>query len=225
MALHAASPEEARAFLSALGDAEQARNELVELSDTAVQLGLSVREEQPSAELGARILDLIATTPQLPPTHDVRHEPHRVPRRRRRVTAALVAAVALVAAAIVGVVVVQSNTGGMSYQQIAQAADAQQAKATVTDGGTVMATWSDDLAASAVKLLGVGEPGEGRTYELWYVSPDGSATSAGLIPTHPGDWVMLDGSMEHGSAIAITIEPSGGSAQPTSTPIAVIPTA
>jgi anti-sigma-K factor RskA len=225
MALHAASAEEERAFLASIGDAEQARYELVELSDTAVQLGLSVREEQPSAELGQRILALVAQTPQLPPTNDVRTLPHRVPRRRRRVTATLIAAVALVAAAIVGVVVVQANPGiGTSYQQIAQAADAEHGKATVTDGGTVTATWSDELSASAVKLSGVSEPGEGRAYELWYVSPDGTAKSAGLIPTHAGDWVTLDGTMAHGSAIAITIEPSGGSTQPTSTPIAVIPT-
>jgi anti-sigma-K factor RskA len=61
-------------------------------------------------------------------------------------------------------------------------------------------------------------PPEGRTYELWQVR-DGAATSAGLFV--PSDGVVrtgVDAELAAGDTVAVTIEPEGGSDEPT-TPI------
>jgi len=63
--LHALSADERARFESALTDSEAARAEVTELADTAVELGLSIAPVEPPAALRGRILDRLATTPQL----------------------------------------------------------------------------------------------------------------------------------------------------------------
>lgn len=57
----------------------------------------------------------------------------------------------------------------------------------------------------------------GRTYQLWSIV-SGRAISAGLMGSHPGvtEFRLAD----RASVLAVTVEPAGGSAQPTSEPVA-----
>jgi len=64
--LNALSPSEAQEFETHLGESETTRNEVTELSDTAVLLGLAVAPVQPSAGLKASLMSQIASMPQLP---------------------------------------------------------------------------------------------------------------------------------------------------------------
>ena len=64
--LNALSPAEAHEFETHLGESETTRNEVTELSDTAVLLGLAVAPVQPSASLKANLMSQIASMPQLP---------------------------------------------------------------------------------------------------------------------------------------------------------------
>ena len=64
--LNALSPSEAQEFETHLGESETTRNEVTELSDTAVLLGLAVAPVQPSAGLKANLMSQIASMPQLP---------------------------------------------------------------------------------------------------------------------------------------------------------------
>ena len=64
--LNALSPSEAQEFETHLGESETTRNEVTELSDTAVLLGLAVAPVQPSAGLKANLMAQIASMPQLP---------------------------------------------------------------------------------------------------------------------------------------------------------------
>ena len=64
--LNALSPSEAQEFETHLGASETTRNEVTELSDTAVLLGLAVAPVQPSAGLKANLMSQIASMPQLP---------------------------------------------------------------------------------------------------------------------------------------------------------------
>jgi anti-sigma-K factor RskA len=65
--LHALSDAENERFEAHLAESEEARAEVTELADTAVELGLSVTPVDPPASLRVSILDAIATTPQLAP--------------------------------------------------------------------------------------------------------------------------------------------------------------
>ena len=68
----------------------------------------------------------------------------------------------------------------------------------------------------------------GETYELWFVR-EGTAVSAGQFDTDSSGaaTVALDGTVEEGDVIAVTVEPDGGSptGEPTSEPIVALPTA
>ena len=67
----------------------------------------------------------------------------------------------------------------------------------------------------------------GRAYQLWIVRP-GAITSAGLGPAGAdaaGRWTRFLDGVRPGDTVAVSVEPLGGSPQPTTTPIVALPTA
>jgi anti-sigma-K factor RskA len=64
--LNALSASENQEFETHLSGSETTRNEVTELSDTAVLLGLAVTPVQPSSALKANLMSKIASMPQLP---------------------------------------------------------------------------------------------------------------------------------------------------------------
>jgi len=69
-ALNALSAEERAAVEAGLTESESLRHEVTELADTAVLLGRAVAPVTPPPALKANIMDMIASTPQLPPLQD-----------------------------------------------------------------------------------------------------------------------------------------------------------
>jgi anti-sigma-K factor RskA len=61
----------------------------------------------------------------------------------------------------------------------------------------------------------------GKVYQLWSLSPEGEATSLGLMRYDDAGTPVADLSfdLDGSSAVAITVEPAGGSPQPTSAPV------
>ncbi|KQZ83472.1 anti-sigma factor [Microbacterium sp. Root166] len=116
----------------------------------------------------------------------------------------------------------------VALQEIESAPDAQSATAEITDGGTATAHWSESVGKAVLVSDGLPEIAEDQSFELWFVR-DGAAISAGVFD--PADeaaaTAQLDGTMEPGDVIAVTIEPQGGSPDgtPSSDPIVAIPTA
>lgn len=112
--------------------------------------------------------------------------------------------------------------------EIESAPDAQAATIDLVDGGTMTAHWSESVGKAVVVSAGLPEIADDETFELWFVR-DGSAISAGTFEPTPdgGSTAVLDGAMEPGDVIAVTVEPQGGSpdGEPSSAPIAEIPTA
>ena len=118
-------------------------------------------------------------------------------------------------------------SGGLD--RIYAASDFQRTTAKVAGGGTATVVWSHEVGKSAVILDGVSAAPEGKTYELWYIGSEGSGgkiNAAGLMD-HVSDGVraaVLTGTLSRGATIGMTVEPAGGSAQPTTTPIMAVPT-
>jgi len=69
-ALNALSADERAAVEAGLTESESLRHEVTELADTAVVLGRAVAPVTPPPALKASIMDMIASTPQLPPLQD-----------------------------------------------------------------------------------------------------------------------------------------------------------
>lgn len=98
--------------------------------------------------------------------------------------------------------------------------DAKTVSAEVTGGGSALLVASADMGKSAVLLSDVPKPKSGEIYQLWYIQ-NGKATSAGIatMDNRDAQWFELDGTYKPGMTVGVTVEPEGGSEQPTTTPI------
>jgi anti-sigma-K factor RskA len=246
-ALDAVSAGEAAEVETAMQSSEQLRGEVAELTDTAVVLGLSVTPADPPPALRARLLDLIESTPQLPAAsvqqaepeaapaaaaepmpegdHVARARARRVGRRRPVLLLALAAvAVLLFGGGLVVDRAIQPPSQNAAFSQIASASDVQRTEAAVAGGGTASVLWSKSLNESAVVLNDVNRP-SGKDLQMWVVT-GATAKSVGLYrPAAGQQYEIMPGAIGPNQHVAVTVEPAGGSSQPTTKPIVVLPTA
>jgi hypothetical protein len=111
------------------------------------------------------------------------------------------------------------------YRQLADvltAPDATISGKELTGGGTASVVASRARGRSALIASGLPQLTGDRVYELWYAEsrryrPAGLLSSAGGREAY-----VLDGRLEGATAVCITVEPAGGSAQPTTDPIGFI---
>jgi hypothetical protein len=79
--------------------------------------------------------------------------------------------------------------------------------------------------AKGVVFIGANLPaiGPGKTFELWVLPANGDPVPAGLFQSQPDATAVFvrSGPVENAAAIAVTVEPEGGSAKPTTTPFIV----
>jgi anti-sigma-K factor RskA len=89
----------------------------------------------------------------------------------------------------------------------------------LTSGGRGTAV----VAGGEAVFLASGMPSvsSDRTYQLWVMSP-GSTRSAGLLG-HGSSAQVLVQRVHPGDKLAVTVEPSGGSPQPTTAPLVTLP--
>lgn len=114
-----------------------------------------------------------------------------------------------------------------ALDEIEAAPDAQSATAELSEGGTATAHWSESIGKAVLVSDGLPEIDADETFELWFVR-DGGPVSAGTFePAKEGaSTIVLDGAMQPGDVIAVTVEAQGGSTTgaPTTDPIVEIPT-
>ncbi|MFF2720993.1 anti-sigma factor domain-containing protein [Streptomyces sp. NPDC058011] len=232
-ALHALPEDERREFERHLGDCEACTQEVRELSATAARLGLAVAESPPR-ELRERVLREITTVRQEAPSHGRPGRTSGSGRTGRWSSYALAACIA-VAAAFGGVAVWQNqvaqdarqeaNQATRQSEQLAEVLSAPDAKTTSSDlGGGARATVvvSQDRNRAVILASGMERPPSGKVYQLWF-NDEGTMRSAGLMdPSASDDAVLLDGPVDRATGMGITVEPAGGSAEPTSAPVALM---
>lgn len=139
---------------------------------------------------------------------------------------AAAAAVVLITVAVIGIGWTGPNGWGAQREMaaIAEAPDAQSQTHEVEGGGEVTLVSSAAAGRSGVIVEGLPELDADQTYELWYID-DAGVDSAGTFDVAGAEtWRVLDGSFTPGVAVGITVEPAGGSPQPTTEPIVVIAT-
>jgi anti-sigma-K factor RskA len=146
----------------------------------------------------------------------------------------VVASIAAAAVLVSGGVLIGANLGtppesapvASAVAQLQRSNDVQQASASLNGGGTASLMWSGSLGKAAISVVGEATPAAGDVYQLWYIA-DGDIRSAGFLPQDCSDdaWQLLGGDMHAGDSVGVTLEPSGGSAQPTTDPIVVLASA
>ncbi|MFD8078120.1 anti-sigma factor domain-containing protein [Streptomyces sp. NPDC059718] len=242
-AVDALTRHERAEFERHLAECEACALEVRELAATAARLGLAAAEPVPP-RMKDDVMRLIVNVRQEPPSVP---EPPRAAARamrrrasqpaRRRVRFALAACIAA-AAALGGVAVWQQQQLGdlrqenqrtqVQAEQISQvlaAPDAVTTSAKLAGGasGTVVVSRSQDRAVFFAH--GMPALSGNRVYQLWYAD-GGTMRSAGLMPKPSGgdttQAVLLQGTVDGASGMGITVEPAGGSPQPTSDPLALM---
>ena len=144
----------------------------------------------------------------------------------RVLAGAAAAAVLFAAGTVVGLNVNGNNTSELQQAselaQINSAPDAQRASADVTGGGTATLVWSDTIGKSAILINDLNELPSDETYELWYIRDDVAHPAGTMDASTATTWRVLDGAKTAGDTIGVTVEPRGGSEQPTTTPVVAI---
>ena len=234
-ALNAVDDVERRAVERLVAADPETARELAGLVETAALLGGAVAAKPP-AEVRAAVLAQIGRTPQVGSPKQVRAagaassgRADRVARRSgpsRRTAWLAVAATALGAAVIPSAVAWQQAQQAHRAEQQAEAiadvlADpaARVVHANVTGGGVAVGILAGQRALFTAS--GLADPGVGKVYQLW-VLRDGKPLPDAVLPNDAGCVRAITDKFAAGDSLAVTIEPTGGSMQPTTTPVVVL---
>ena len=161
-----------------------------------------------------------------PPGRAQAHARRRWFERPGALLGAAAAAILLIAGAVLGVAWSGPNGWGAQREMaaIAEAPDAQSQTHEVAGGGEITLVTSAEQGRSGVVVAGLPELEADQTYELWYIDDSGAASAGTFDVSGEETWRVLEGSFTPGVAVGVTVEPAGGSPQPTTEPIVVIPT-
>jgi anti-sigma-K factor RskA len=216
-ALDALSPVEAEQFRRHLEACPACRQEVHELQQVAATMG-TAEATAPPASLKAKVLAAADRMPQLPP----RSSGGTVVRPRRPWTSRLLmaaAAAVLVAAGAVGISQLQGDDPdeqlASGVVRVFQAADANTTTVETENGGRIAVATSPELGEMAVDTDELPALDDEHVYQLWAIR-DGAISSVGILEREKGVSMELPGP---DTEVAITVEPTGGSTQPTTDPI------
>lgn len=115
----------------------------------------------------------------------------------------------------------QEQAAGLA--EINAASDTQRASTQTADGQDATLVWSGDLGLSAIIVDDLPALGDDQDYQLWYIGAAGPVSAGTFDSDGSGTvWRVLDGTMTAGDTVGVTVEPKGGSEQPTTDPIVAI---
>lgn len=233
-ALGALGDEERREFEAQLADRPDLQAEVEELVAAADLLSLAPQEHEPSPELRRDLLMSIGATPEEHP------EDGGIPRLRRPALGrwlgpgglAAAAALAAVVSLLVWAISLQNTNEDLRTEVAEQRREAEVLQAQA-NGSESYELEGSGLAADArgeVMMAGDGRAvlvaeglppaPEGKVYEAW-VLRDGMPEPAGTFEPREGGSAAatVEGSVEGAEAVAVTVEPAGGSPMPTGDPV------
>lgn len=214
-ALGALDDAEQREFEEHLARCDECRQEIESLKGTAASLAFVADLPPPPPELRNRILE-----------QAVAERAVVVPLRRRLVLPA-VAAAGIAAAVALGIWV-SSLSSSLDRERSARKSEARalailaardnhQVSLSGADGQLVVSGGGD----AALVVRNMPAVPNGKAYEIWVLEGTAQPRPAGLFPGGRTSVIALKGRVPAGARVAVTVERSGGSARPTSKPVAV----
>lgn len=253
MALHALPADEESAFIDHLDTCETCAPEVAGFTETLARLGVLTAEEPPASLRDKVMAAVAITPQLPPLTDEAkgRHRAAPAPapetgspapaetdeplapviplRAWYRRPAALIAAAVAAVVIIVGGVVI--GTRGDSTPPtaspaacVAAATDATTVKPQVGTVGDVR--YAPSCNAATISVTGLPAAPAGKAYQMWVINSATNITSAGIMEPDPatGAYTTATVAVDNPNAqIGITVEPTGGSQQPTTPPIWVAP--
>jgi anti-sigma-K factor RskA len=122
------------------------------------------------------------------------------------------------------VTITAAQQRAVHIQAVMTAADATLHSGAMTGGGRVTVVVSDSEDAGVVVLADAPSPGPDRAYQLWVVDKV-TPISVGVLPAGQSRATAVIEGVRGRSALAVSLEPAGGSPQPSTTPLVGIPLA
>jgi anti-sigma-K factor RskA len=240
--LDALPEDEERAVEAHLDVCANSHDALRDLGETAALLAFTVPSEEPPAALGRRIMDAVVAGDSGRGSRDNsvvvhREDSHAILPFGRSTTRTSLLFPALAAAfALLAI--------GLGWWGVSQHQALTSARATASDDGAVLAAITSGSALVQTPAVGALKPalliqppdgkpaylllnwpraGNGKTYQAWLVSAGQKPTSAGVFDGGTGAFsiVHLVHPLTGAQAFAVTLEPSGGSDQPTTQPFVI----
>ena len=186
------------------------------VQETMAAQSASTAVDPPDYLLG-RILDALPGTASAPTP--VALDEVRA-RRRRRLLGALSAAAAVIVLAVGGITVaqqLQSDETQPVPAQILAADDVRTAAAPIAGGGSATVVYSKDVDAGLLVMNDVPPPEPGSVYQMWLLGPSHEPVSAGIMEADdvaPSTTAVVN-DIDQSTALGFSVEPPGGSTQPT----------
>lgn len=220
-ALDALDTAERVRFEAHLEHCSTCQAELAGFQATATRLGEAVGHTPP-AGLRQRLLAEIATTPQERPAVTAMTQRRGL---RRTLPRLAVAAAFVVGAAGVGGYVVErdratdANDRNVAITRVLGSEDAHTVAKTLPTGGNVRLVVAPSKDTAVIFANQLPDPGRGKVYQVWMIDSSGPVGQG----TFRGSGNMIMRGLTDVDSVAVTVEPDGGSKQPTTAPIATIP--
>jgi anti-sigma-K factor RskA len=223
--LHALPDEEYERFVTHLEGCEECRREVADLQIAADTLPLAADQVAPPPELKDRIMAVVNAEAELLGAAGARADkPETAKRpegeswwRRRLVSLRPLPAIGLATAVLaVGVVAgVLLSGGGESTRTV-------DAKVTLASAPTARASLKVSGDDGRLTVNHFPAAGQDRVYQVWLVHGKNPPASAGLfrVPGNGSATFAIPESMKGVDQVLVSVEPGGGSDQPTTKPIA-----
>lgn len=223
-ALNALDPDERAAFEVHLAECESCTEEVAGLRATGAKLGMAAAVT-PDDAFRRRLMAQVRSTRQQPPLAGSETGIVLPMLRRARTTSRALLAVAAaltVLAGVLGAVAIQAQ---QRAQSIEQAADAVASVLAAPDVKTVTSAGPQGSSARVISSRSKGsavfigqalpDVGHDHSLQLWVLG-DGNPRLVGEL--HAGAPIVAHG-VKPGLRLGVTVEPAGGSKQPTTAPI------
>lgn len=231
-ALDALEDDERRVFEKHLAQCESCDQEVRELSATAGRLGLAASLPAPP-RLKAQVMRQITEVRQDPPDTPAAVLSHHV-RRGHALRWALAVCMAGVAA-LGGTTLWQHQQADQARQEaratqdraqriarVLAAPDAKVASVAVGGGARGSVVVSRDSDKAVFIASGMAAPPKGKVYQLWFADGDHMRPAGLMNPSRPDQSVLMSGAVGDASGMGVTLEPAGGSKQPSTAPVALL---
>jgi anti-sigma-K factor RskA len=229
---------EQRRFTRHLRRCRACAEEVRGFQNVAAALAFATAAEPPP-ELRDRVMQAVGRTRQLPPVAVRRRwrgwllwtpSSAWLPRLATAAAAVAIAAVVVLSIALSGTRQ-QLNSARAQSQAIAAvlgAPDITTVTGPVTTGGRATVLLSAGKRELVVSTSGLAALPAGKAYELWLIGPSSTqktaVRAAGLLPAAMAGLTspVLASGLVAGDKLGMTVEPAGGSNQPTTTPILLL---